>query len=165
MALALGLTAGVMIIVTTWFYNFYYPRRIGVAQPISFSHRVHANDKRISCFLCHSEATNGRRAGVPPLETCMLCHLKILTTHPEIRKLRGYFDRGEPVQWEEIYGLQDFVYFNHQAHIRRRVDCGVCHGNVLEMDRVVQVHEFNMGFCVQCHRDNNISHDCWICHR
>ena len=158
-------SAGVLILMTAWFYNFYYQGLIGKAQPIPFSHRVHAGDKRIACIFCHSGTPTGQRAGVPPLETCMLCHQKIITEHPEIQNLRRHFDRREPVEWEEIYGLQEFVYFDHHAHIRRQVDCGKCHGNVQRMDRLIQYQEFTMGFCVQCHKDNAISHDCMKCHR
>jgi hypothetical protein len=33
------------------------------------------------------------------------------------------------------------------------------------MDRVFMKKPFQMGFCVQCHRDTKVSHDCWMCHR
>ena len=51
------------------------------------------------------------------------------------------------------------------TEVLKSVDCGACHGDVKGMDRLTQAHEFNMGFCVQCHRDNNVSHDCLMCHR
>jgi len=165
LAMSFAIAAGLLIVMTAWFYNFHYQDRIGEAQPISFSHRVHAGDKKIACVFCHSGVANGRHAGVPPLETCMLCHSKIITTHPEILKLRQHFDQRDPVEWEEVYHLQEFVYFDHQAHIRRQIDCGKCHGDVRNMDRIVQYNEFTMGFCVQCHKDNKISHDCFMCHR
>ena len=95
----------------------------------------------------------------------MLCHERIIITHPEIRNLREHFYRGDPVEWVRVYTLPEFVYFNHEAHIRRQVDCGRCHGDVRSMDRIIPAHEINMGFCVQCHRDNGVSHDCLMCHR
>jgi hypothetical protein len=36
---------------------------------------------------------------------------------------------------------------------------------VKTMDRVTLVHKFQMGFCIQCHRDYDASHDCFTCHR
>ena len=33
------------------------------------------------------------------------------------------------------------------------------------MDRVVKAQKFEMGFCIQCHRDNHATHDCFTCHR
>jgi predicted CXXCH cytochrome family protein len=108
---------------------------------------------------------NTARSGVPPLETCLLCHSRIIVDHPEIVKLRAYYDAGKPVEWVRVNDLPDFVYFDHSAHVRAGFDCGRCHGDVAGMDRVWLVHDFQMGFCVQCHRDNGFSHDCLICHR
>jgi len=108
---------------------------------------------------------NTPHSGVPPVETCLLCHSRIIVDHPEIVKLRAYYDQGKPVKWARVNDLPDFVYFDHAAHIGAAFDCGRCHGDVAGMDRVWYVHDFQMGFCVQCHRDNNVSHDCLTCHR
>ncbi len=135
------------------------------AQPIPFSHRVHATVKKISCVYCHPGVLTTARAGVPPLSTCIHCHDRIIVHHPEIEKLRGHYDRGEPVAWTRIHALPEFVYFTHSQHIHAGVDCGRCHGDVAHMDRIELAHDLLMGFCVQCHRDEKVSHDCWICHR
>jgi len=165
LAMTLGVLTGLLLAATAWACYYYFPSRIGPAQPISFSHRVHVAEKQISCFMCHTGAIDTPRAGVPPLETCMLCHSRIIIGHPEIVKLREHFDRRKPVEWVRVNQLPDFVYFNHEIHVRAGFDCGHCHGNVAQMDRVALVQDFQMGFCVQCHRDNNFSHDCLICHR
>ena len=134
-------------------------------QPIPFSHRVHATDKKVSCFMCHSEAMNTDRAGIPPLETCMLCHSKIIIHYPQIARLRKYYDDRTPVEWNRIFYLPDFVFFSHQAHIQAGFDCGKCHGDIAHTDRLPVPEQFRMGFCVRCHHDENFSHDCFICHR
>ena len=146
-------------------YFCWYPSRIGPAQPISFSHRVHVTDKHLSCVFCHNGVLDTPHAGVPPVQTCMLCHERIIITHPEIVKLRGYWDRKEPVPWARVNDVPDYVFFNHQVHIRKGFDCGKCHGDVAGMDRVAMPWDLNMGLCVQCHRDENYSHDCYVCHR
>jgi predicted CXXCH cytochrome family protein len=105
------------------------------------------------------------RAGVPPVEKCMLCHQRILVTYPEIEKLRRHYDEKNPPQWARVNSLPEFVYFSHERHVRSGADCGQCHGNIRGMDRVYLVQDFTMGFCVQCHRDNGYSHDCYTCHR
>jgi len=148
-----------------WGWFFYYPRTVGPEQPIHFSHRLHAGTKQISCFFCHPGAMKTAHSGVPPLETCLLCHSRIIVDHPEIVKLRAYYDQGKPVKWARVNDLPDFVYFDHAAHVGAAFDCGQCHGDVAGMDRVRLVHDFKMGFCVQCHRDNDFSHDCLTCHR
>ena len=161
----LTILVGLTTFAAAWGYFAYYPRLVGQAQPISFSHRIHATEKKISCVLCHPGALKSPRAGVPPLETCMLCHSGIIMHHPEIEKLRAHYENGTPVYWERVNDIPDFVYFNHELHVRRGFDCGKCHGDVAGMDRIVQVHDFKMGFCVQCHRDEKASHDCLMCHR
>lgn len=142
-----------------------YPVGLGPRQPIPFSHRVHVHTKRISCFMCHSEAARSSRAGIPPLETCLLCHARVIRTYPYIAKLREHYAQNKPVMWERVNWLPEFVYFEHSIHIQRGFDCSRCHGDVSLMDRVVKVRKFEMGFCIQCHRDNKATHDCFTCHR
>lgn len=158
-ATILGTTAAIA-------YLQYYPSDLGPQQPIPFSHHFHVATKDISCFMCHSQAAVQDRAGVPPLETCMLCHKQIIVNYPPIRKLREHYDTARPVEWVHVNNrVPEFVYFSHQRHVRSGIDCGQCHGDVTEMDRIKAPFEFTMGFCVQCHRDNNFSHDCLTCHR
>ena len=66
-----------------------------------------------------------------------------------------YENNGKPIEWSKIHSLADFVYFNHSAHVNRGVDCQKCHGEVQTMERVRQVTDFTMGYCVNCHRDVN----------
>jgi len=44
------------------------------AQPIAFSHRLHAGDLQVACLYCHSNAERSRSAGVPANLVCMNCH-------------------------------------------------------------------------------------------
>lgn len=161
----LGLLALVLTGILIYGFAYYATGRIGKEQPIPFSHRVHVNDKKISCFFCHPEAMQSARAGVPPLETCMLCHDRIAVTYPPIEKLRSHYFAGTPVLWARVHILPEFVYFDHSLHIRRQIDCGYCHGNVAQMDRVVLQQKLEMGFCMECHKRTKTSHDCYICHR
>jgi hypothetical protein len=142
-----------------------YPVGLGPRQPIPFSHRVHVHVKKLSCFMCHTGVARASRAGIPPLETCLLCHARIIRSYPYIVKLREHFDQNRPVVWERVNWLPEFVYFNHSMHIQRGFDCSVCHGDVSLMDRMVKARKFEMGFCIQCHRDNKGTHDCFACHR
>jgi hypothetical protein len=176
-AMLLSLLLALTTVATVWAFYRYYPGQLGPAQPISFSHRVHVTDKKLSCVFCHGGAVDGQNAGVPPVQTCMLCHSRIIVTHPQIQLLTKYYERREPVPWVRVNDLPDLVFFNHQIHTRRGFDCSRCHGNVAGMDRVRMAtieevganpkgsYPFKMGFCVQCHRDNGGSHDCLTCHR
>jgi len=146
-------------------YKYLYPSRLGPLQPIPFSHRVHAHDKEISCLICHPGVMYGARADIPPLQTCMLCHSRIIITYPWIRLLRTHYFSGRPVYWKRVNYLPEYVYFDHSVHIYRRIDCGKCHGDVLRMDRIKIARPFEMGFCIGCHKDNGATHDCFTCHR
>lgn len=80
----------------------------------------------------------------------------------------------EPLPWVRIHDLPDFVYFDHSAHVNSGVACQTCHGPVETMERVRQVENLSMGWCVNCHRDANehgvhgnavhASLDCSTCH-
>ncbi len=95
----------------------------------------------------------------------MLCHERIITHHPYIKVLREHYEGNRPVEWVRVNDLPEFAYFSHQMHLYRGVDCGRCHGDVKGMDRIALAQSFKMSFCVQCHRDNQVSHDCLACHR
>jgi len=82
--------------------------------------------------------------------------------------------RSEPIEWVKVHNLPAFVYFDHSAHVTAGVECQICHGPVETMERVRQVSDLSMGWCVNCHRDANAngiagkrvyaSTDCSICH-
>jgi hypothetical protein len=141
-----------------------YPGSLGPKQPIPFSHRVHAGQKEIGCLMCHPYPTTRAVAGIPPEETCMLCHIRIIIHYPAIEDLQDYYKKGEPIRWTRVSNLVDFVHFNHGVHLAAGVDCGHCHGDVKAMDRIVLYQSFNMGFCISCHREYNATHDCFACH-
>jgi hypothetical protein len=44
------------------------------AQPIAFSHRLHAGEMQIACLYCHYGAERSRHAGIPAASVCMNCH-------------------------------------------------------------------------------------------
>ncbi len=61
----------------------------------------------------------------------------------------------QPIAWTRIHSLPDFVYFDHRAHVNAGVTCQQCHGPVQSMERVRQVSDLTMGWCVNCHRAAN----------
>jgi hypothetical protein len=136
----------------------------GIEQPIAFSHRVHAGHKAIDCRFCHPYVKRSTYPGVPPVEKCLFCHDHIIANHPEIKKEHEYFDTNTPTPWRKVNYVPEHVFFNHQRHIRKEIDCEACHGRVQAMDRVIG-RDFKMGFCLECHRDRNANIGCWLaCH-
>jgi mono/diheme cytochrome c family protein len=47
------------------------------AQPIYYSHKVHAGTNQISCLYCHGSAQDSKHAGIPSVNVCMNCHMAI----------------------------------------------------------------------------------------
>ncbi|MCL2700196.1 MAG: cytochrome c family protein [Phycisphaerae bacterium] len=164
-AAVLALVLFLTLLAAAAVYFLPWPAAIGPAQPVAFSHRVHAGVKQISCIFCHPGVIDGPHATVPPVAKCMLCHQKIIPKHPEIVKIRQAYERDTPIAWVKANDVPEFVYFTHERHIREGIDCGRCHGNVTAMDRLAAATELNMGFCIPCHRDNKASVDCYVCHR
>jgi len=83
---------------------------------------------------------------------------------PEIQKLYDALALGpdmkpdpakqpQPIPWVKVHNLPDFVYFDHRPHVNGGVACQSCHGPVETMERVRQVSDLSMGWCVNCHRD------------
>ncbi|VAW36697.1 hypothetical protein MNBD_DELTA02-663 [hydrothermal vent metagenome] len=136
------------------------------AQPIEFSHVIHAGQNDIPCQYCHIYAERSRYSGVPNVRKCMGCHKVIKTESPEIKKLKKYWDDKEPIPWIKVHNLPDHVVFPHKRHIRAGVQCTRCHGDVASMPRVTRVSSLNMGWCLSCHMENKVENgrDCWTCH-
>jgi mono/diheme cytochrome c family protein len=153
-------------------------------QPIYYSHKVHAGINQINCLYCHGSAWESKHAGIPTLNICMNCHKAISTYEKgpklydennneingtaEIAKLYKYagYTAGQPwnpenaksPEWVKIHNLPDHVYFSHAQHVNAgKVACQSCHGNIQEMDKVSQVAELSMGWCINCHRETKVN--------
>jgi respiratory nitrate reductase gamma subunit len=78
------------------------------------------------------------------------------------------------IRWVRVHNLPAFTHFDHRAHVGAGVECQHCHGPVETMERVRQVADLSMGWCVNCHREANrdgidgktvhASNDCATCH-
>ena len=133
-------------------------------QPIAFSHKQHAGDYSINCLYCHRYANVSRVAGIPDMELCVSCHRFISRKKPEVKKLIGYWDRKEPVPWIKVHDLPDFTYFPHNTHLNAGVYCDSCHGDISAMERITRVSRISMRWCLDCHREKDVSIDCLQCH-
>ncbi len=124
-------------------------------QPIAYSHATHAGGSQIDCTYCHFQAERGRYAGIPPAQICMNCHAQVLQDNAEVQKVKAAVDAGEPIEWVRVHRLPDHAFFDHSAHVvTGGIECQQCHGPVESMGLVRQEEPLTMGWCVQCHRDN-----------
>jgi hypothetical protein len=144
----------------------FFARRPTPEQPLEFPHFVHAN-RDIGCTeYCHEGAEQGPVAGLPSVRTCMICHSTIATNRPRIQQITEMRDRGLDLTWQRVYGYpaESHVRFNHAPHVRAGVECSTCHGNIAGQIVAQRNVDLTMGFCVNCHRENEASIDCLTCH-
>lgn len=134
-------------------------------QPIPFPHKTHIA-KGAECTDCHETVERGPVAGIPSVKTCMVCHSQIATQKPLIKEVTSYSERGVDIPWQRVYGFSQeaHVRFNHAPHIRAKVDCATCHGQLKDQTVAERVVDHTMGFCVNCHREKKAPNDCLTCH-
>jgi hypothetical protein len=175
-----------LLAVAPKLYSFRWPgnhQGYEPEQPIAFSHRLHAGELGIACTHCHTGAEKSKHAGLPAAGQCMNCHKFVKS--PALAKLyeaEGFAEDGRPlpgkkktpIEWVQVHKLPAFACFDHRAHVTAGVACQKCHGPVETMERVRQVGNLSMGWCVNCHREAEKtgiggkkvrpSTDCAACH-
>ena len=134
-------------------------------QPVPFSHKLHAGQLKMDCRYCHNTVERAGHAAIPPTATCGNCHGGSRTTKGErdlgiirgestlLKPIRVSLEDNDPVLWERVHDLPDFVYFNHSAHVNKGVSCVTCHGRIDKMEIVTQVKPLSMKWCLDCHRN------------
>jgi hypothetical protein len=121
-------------------------------QPLQFSHAHHVGGVGIDCRYCHTSVETSAFAGIPPTKTCMNCHSQVWNDAPILEPVRASFRDSTNLEWIRVNDLPDFVYFNHQIHVRQGVGCVTCHGAVDRMPLMVQAESLLMEWCLDCHR-------------
>ncbi len=186
-----------------WMLNIDVNKGYTPKQPIYFSHKVHAGENGIDCQYCHSSAKHSKTSGIPSLNVCMNCHKSInefsgkldndqIDGTKEMQKIYAhigydleklsYTGDQEPIEWNRIHNMQDFVYFDHSQHviagekaikkaikegtvpniknINPELDdsqvCYACHGRADQMEVVEMASDFTMGWCIECHRTTEV---------
>ncbi len=135
------------------------------AQPIPFSHRIHAGVNGIGCLFCHAYVEHGPVAGIPSMGRCFGCHKFIDRDSASVKVLVEAYQKKKVIEWNRIYQLQDFVFFTHERHIAAGLACGTCHGAVEMMDVLRRASPLTMGWCVDCHRARGAPAECLTCHK
>jgi hypothetical protein len=123
------------------------------AQPVPYSHKLHAGNLGMDCYYCHTTVDKAAHAAIPPAETCMNCHSKVKEKSALLAPIRESYETGKAVPWVNVHVMPDYVYFNHQSHVTVGVSCVSCHGRVDQMVEVKQVQPLNMAWCLDCHRN------------
>jgi Cytochrome c7 and related cytochrome c len=128
-------------------------RSITYDQPVPFSHQHHVGGLGLDCRYCHGGVESSAIAGIPPTHTCMTCHSQLYTQTAMLAPVRASLANGQPIRWNKVNKLPDYVYFDHSIHIAKGVGCTTCHGDVAQMPLMRQAEPLTMGWCLDCHRD------------
>ena len=130
------------------------------AQPIAYSHQLHAGKLGIDCKYCHNAVTKSKHATIPSVNVCMNCHKTVTdgseTGTAEIAKIHAaagydavtqtYTGETARIEWVKVHNLPDHVYFNHSQHVvAGGIDCKQCHGNMKQetVARVMTTEDLN----------------------
>lgn len=142
-----------------WFSPEYTDVGHRPGQPVAFSHKLHAGELGMDCRYCHNTVERAAHAAVPPTQTCMGCHDKlILPDSPKLAPVRMSYITGMPVPWLRVHMLPDYAFFDHSVHVAAGVGCASCHGRIDQMRVVRQEKSLSMGWCLQCHRGDYKDH-------
>jgi hypothetical protein len=134
-------------------------------QPLPFSHRFHMDLSLLECRDCHVQADAGKLMTFPSTEICMSCHRSTPAGVPSLQKLAALAATGTPIPWVRVYQLPDYVYWQHDVHLRPDITCANCHGPVDERDVLAQeTNILTMDGCVGCHEKRQVFMDCGDCH-
>ncbi len=148
---------GGLLYVTVLITIVFHPRNSAIgyapAQPVPFSHALHAGELGLDCRYCHTTVEHTAHASIPPAETCMNCHKTIHTESPKLLLVRESYATGKPIPWVRVHDLPDYAYFDHSAHVNAGVSCVSCHGRVDRMEVVAQREALTMSWCLDCHRE------------
>ncbi len=140
------------------------PQNYSPEQPVKFPHPQHVQKLGMNCTYCHNAAGKAQDPGLPSVASCMGCHALVATGKPEIKKLAAYYAKGQPVPWQRMHKVPEYVHFPHSRHANGGVTCQTCHGEVQKMTQVFQYSSLNMGWCVNCHIERKARYDCSTCH-
>jgi hypothetical protein len=93
------------------------------AQPIEYSHALHAGELKIACMYCHSGAERSRYAGIPAASVCMNCHRYVPArfAHVEAERLAAEQEKrpAKRVESPELRKLFDAMAFDEKMAPRR----------------------------------------------
>ena len=60
----------------------------------------------------------------------MTCHSELYTQTAMLAPVRESLANQQPIHWNKVNRLPDYVYFDHSIHIAKGVGCTTCHGDI-----------------------------------
>ncbi len=145
-------------------------RGIGAAvvQPLAYNHKIHVEEAGFDCVDCHQRVNEQARASIPNIEVCRECHEEAVGESEAEKVLVEFISEDKKIPWIQIHVVPEYAYFSHRRHVTLgKIECSKCHGEVAALT-VPFTHAYvdmSMEWCVECHRERNVSVDCAACHR
>jgi predicted CXXCH cytochrome family protein len=139
-----------------------------VAQPVAFDHRMHTEQLKMQCQLCHQYLSTGAHAGLPSRSLCAMCHQVPQGTTAMAARLTMMLGRGDSLRFNKLFHLPPYVYFTHRRHVAiAKIPCQTCHGAIASTQRPPKrpLVQIRMQVCLDCHLQKGQSVDCVACHR
>ncbi len=157
--LCLGTVAAVIALGVVLWARASTVRRLDVpvAQPIPFSHQHHVGDDGLDCRMCHATVERAATPGMPSAQVCLGCHAQLFADQRMFEPLRQAAATGQPIAWNTVHRLPDYVFFDHSVHVAKQVPCAECHGRVDQMPLMAPVAPLTMRWCLSCH-ESPVSH-------
>jgi hypothetical protein len=156
------------------------------AQPVAFSHKIHADKAGLGCADCHALREDGSFSGIPKTAKCGECHSAPMgDTKEEAAFVKDYVTPNREVAWLVYARQPDNAWFPHAAHINgAKLACDDCHAGQGKSDKLplYQVNRISgysrdvmglpgkggmrMDDCVRCHRARGLGkYACLDCHK
>jgi predicted CXXCH cytochrome family protein len=136
-----------------------------IRQPVSFSHKPHAD---FGCVFCHEGVNTRAKAGLPNIGLCLDCHDDApVKDKGEVAAWQEAV-RGGEITWKKLTRLPEHAYFSHQRHVEiAQIECRTCHGDMAARTTPPPrpLKRITMEFCTDCHKRQTVSNDCARCHR
>ncbi len=139
-----------------------------VSQPIAFNHRKHTRDLKLGCDFCHKYYNTSAHSGLPDAQTCRMCHAAPLGKSAEAAKLTEMLNKGEPLRFNKLFRLPDYVFYTHRRHVSiAKLECTNCHDGIADTETPPErpLIRIKMKFCLDCHEKRQVTTDCTACHR
>ena len=95
-----GALVAVLLVGGVWYYFSPEYTDVGYqpAQPVDYSHKLHAGEMQIDCRYCHASDEKSAVANVPPTQTCMNCHLLVARQVESLAPLRDSAKNRMPMR-------------------------------------------------------------------
>jgi hypothetical protein len=136
---------------------------------VPFSHEKMLHQSLV-CADCHTKTAEGAQAGMPDLETCLMCHEDLDKGKPANRTASVHFVDGQ-YKGAKVTDIPSEVIFSHKAHtVDAKVGCVDCHKGIESNVEVDKNLGLEMKDCIACHakspspRAAIAQDDCERCH-